>query len=65
MERRMIIDLTKLAHEHSTEVSRILSGIVGETDCALWTSQMRSAVRGGKPLGGPRIEESADGPDQN
>lgn len=64
MDRRQVIDLNNLAQKHSAEIAGMLAGIDGETDCALWTSEMRSTVRGGKPNGLLRIEESFESDDK-
>jgi hypothetical protein len=64
MHRRHVIDLNILAQSHSAEIARMLAGIDGAADCALWTAQMRSAIRGGKPLGDPRIKEPLESDDK-
>ncbi len=57
MKRSSVVDLSDLAKK-AEEISQLSAGISGES--ILWTAQMRSAVRGGKPLGGPRLEDSSD-----
>jgi hypothetical protein len=64
MRRFRVIDLNILAQSHSVEIAQMLAGIDGAADCALWTLEMRSAVRGGKPLGGPRIKEPFESDDK-
>jgi hypothetical protein len=64
MDRRQVIDLNNLAQNHSAEIARMLAGIDGKADCALWTSEMRSTVRGGKPIGIRWIEESLESDDK-
>jgi len=51
------LDLREFEANRSDGVSQMLAGIKGDVDSILWTAQMRSSVRGGKPLGGPRIED--------
>ena len=51
------IDLASIAADRSAEVSDLIAAINGDPRRALWTSEFRTAVRGGKPLVGPRIEE--------
>ena len=57
MKRSSVVDLSDLAKK-AEEISQLSAGISGES--ILWTAQMRTAVRGGKPLGGPRLEDSSD-----
>ena len=60
MDRPRVIDLNSLARRHWADLARMADGIRGEAGVLLWTSELRSAVRGGKPLGGPHIEDSPD-----
>jgi hypothetical protein len=59
MERPQVIDLSALAKNHSDEIGSMIAGIEHPAR-GLWTSQMRASVRGGKPLGEPRIEDQPD-----
>ena len=58
MERSRTIDLSALAKTHSDEIGSMLAGIENPAGSRLWTAQMRATLRGGKPLGDPRIEET-------
>jgi len=58
VNRQQVIDLNDLEQKHSAKIAQMSAAISGEAGCALWTTQMRSAIRGGKPLGSPRIKES-------
>jgi hypothetical protein len=60
MDRSRVVDLNSLARSHSADLARMTDGIRGEAGVLLWTSELRTAVRGGKPLGGPHIEDSPD-----
>jgi hypothetical protein len=51
------VDLTRIVTNRSAEVSDMIAAINGDPGRVLWTSEFRTAVRGGKPLVGPRIEE--------
>jgi hypothetical protein len=60
MERLCVIDLNDLSISRSDEIARMMAAIEKSADASLWTAQMRTSVRGGKPLGGPRIEDLPD-----
>jgi hypothetical protein len=60
MEQPRTINLNALAKNHSDEIGSMIAGIENPADSRLWTAQMRAAVRGGKPLGDPRIEDAPD-----
>lgn len=60
MDKPCTINLSELAKHHSDEIGSMIAGIEHPTDSRLWTAQMRATVRGGKPLGDPRLEAARD-----
>jgi hypothetical protein len=50
------LSLSELMRTKGVEIDQLRSGIRGDADSVLWTSKMRSSVRGGKPWGGNRID---------
>ena len=59
MDRERAISLNSLALSHSDDIDEMLAAIGGNPGITLWTSEMRAAVRGGKPLGTTIIDASS------
>ena len=65
MDRGKAISLNSLTLSHGNEIDMMMAAIHGNPEAALWTAEMRAAVRGGKVMGTSLIdaatfEESAD-----
>jgi hypothetical protein len=56
MNRGKVISLNRLTRTHGDQIDKMAQGIRGDADGVLWTSKMRSSVRGGKPCGGNRTD---------
>ncbi|HLI80457.1 MAG TPA: hypothetical protein VKV03_10770 [Candidatus Binataceae bacterium] len=59
-----ILNLREFVASRTDEVSQVVAGIKGRADSILWTAKMRPSVRGGKPLGGPRIDDQSSDSDR-
>jgi len=51
MDRGKAISLNGLTRSHSDDINEMLAAIRGNSGSALWTAEMRAAVRGGKVMG--------------
>ncbi len=58
MHRGKAISLNSLTRSHSEDINEMLAAIRGNSGSALWTAEMRAAVRGGKVMGTSLIEAS-------